>query len=117
MTTEPYLDRRRRLMRSIEDGLILVRGGGPEGVNPNFYYLTGIAEPSAAGDHGPHDACSGPQPPRNPRCGCHVPESSASIQRAGAATASVAGALDAVFVELAVEGVAPDAEAPGGPRQ
>ena len=48
MTTEPYLDRRRRLMRSIEEGLILVRGGGPEGVNPNFYYLTGIAEPSAA---------------------------------------------------------------------
>jgi Xaa-Pro aminopeptidase len=48
MTTEPYLDRRRRLMRTLEDGLILVRGGGPEGVNPNFYYLTGIAEPSAA---------------------------------------------------------------------
>jgi len=48
MTTEPYLDRRRRLMRSIEDGLILIRGGGPEGINPNFYYLTGIAEPSAA---------------------------------------------------------------------
>jgi Xaa-Pro aminopeptidase len=48
MTTEPYLDRRRRLMRTHEDGLTLVRGGGPEGVNPNFFYLTGIAEPSAA---------------------------------------------------------------------
>lgn len=48
MTTKPYLDRRRRLMRSLENGLILVRGGGPEGVNPNFFYLTGIAEPSAA---------------------------------------------------------------------
>ena len=48
MTTKPYLDRRRRLMRSLENGLILVRGGSPEGVNPNFFYLTGSAEPSAA---------------------------------------------------------------------
>jgi Xaa-Pro aminopeptidase len=35
-------------METLEDGLILVRGGGPEGVNPSFFYLTGIAEPSAA---------------------------------------------------------------------
>jgi len=35
-------------MESLEAGLVLVRGGGPEGVNPNFFYLTGIAEPSAA---------------------------------------------------------------------
>ena len=48
MTTAPYLDRRNRLMQSLDEGLILVRGGGPEGVNPNFFYLTGIAEPSAA---------------------------------------------------------------------
>jgi Xaa-Pro aminopeptidase len=35
-------------MESVEDGLVLVRGGGPEGVNPNFFYLTGIGEPTAA---------------------------------------------------------------------
>jgi Xaa-Pro aminopeptidase len=47
MSNDPYLARRRRLMESTADGLTLVRGGGPESVNPNFYYLTGIAEPSA----------------------------------------------------------------------
>ena len=44
----PYTERRERLMTALPDGLILVRGAGPGGsVNPNFLYLTGIAEPRA----------------------------------------------------------------------
>jgi Xaa-Pro aminopeptidase len=34
-------------MEELADGLIIVRGRGVEGVNPNFFYLTGIAESSA----------------------------------------------------------------------
>jgi len=35
-------------MRRMPEGWILVRGAGPQGVNPNFFYLTGIAEPRGA---------------------------------------------------------------------
>ena len=34
-------------MDTLEDGLILVRGAGAEGINQSFLYLTGIAEPKA----------------------------------------------------------------------
>jgi len=34
-------------MEQLPNGLILVRGAGAGGVNPNFFYLTGIAEPRA----------------------------------------------------------------------
>jgi Xaa-Pro aminopeptidase len=44
----PYTERRERLMTVLPDGLILVRGAGPgSSVNPNFLYLTGIAESRA----------------------------------------------------------------------
>ncbi|MCP3977998.1 MAG: M24 family metallopeptidase [bacterium] len=47
-TDQPYLDRRGLLMEQLEKGLILIPGAGPEGVNPNFFYLTGIPEPRGA---------------------------------------------------------------------
>ncbi|HXV77367.1 MAG TPA: hypothetical protein VD788_13700, partial [Candidatus Polarisedimenticolaceae bacterium] len=48
MDNRIYLERRARLMREVSAGLIVVRGGGAEGVNPNLVYLTGIREPRAA---------------------------------------------------------------------
>ncbi len=38
--------RRSRLLERCPDGLILVRGSGPDGFNPNFFYLTGLTEPA-----------------------------------------------------------------------
>ncbi len=38
--------RRERLLEHSPDGLILVRGAGPDGFNPNFFYLTGLTEPA-----------------------------------------------------------------------
>jgi Xaa-Pro aminopeptidase len=38
--------RRKRLLEHYPDGLILVRGAGPDGLNPNFFYLTGLTEPA-----------------------------------------------------------------------
>ncbi len=46
-TIEPYLARRKALMEQAGDGVILVRGDAGSDVNPNFLYLTGIAEPRA----------------------------------------------------------------------
>jgi Xaa-Pro aminopeptidase len=40
-----HRDRREALMAQLGDGLILVRGAARGGVNPNFLYLTGLAEP------------------------------------------------------------------------
>jgi hypothetical protein len=40
--------RRDALQAAIGGGMLLVRGEGREGVNPNFVYLTGIEEPRAA---------------------------------------------------------------------
>lgn len=37
--------RRARLLEQCPEGPILIRGAGPEGVNPNFFYLTGLDEP------------------------------------------------------------------------
>ena len=48
ITKQPYLDRRGILMEQLQKGLILVRGSGPEGLNPDFFYLTGLAEPRGA---------------------------------------------------------------------
>ncbi len=45
---QPHSDRRRRLLEHHSGGVVLVRGAGPEGTNPNFVYLTGIDEPQAA---------------------------------------------------------------------
>ncbi len=42
--TSPAAARRARLLESFPDGLILVRGAAAEGVNPNFFYLTGLTE-------------------------------------------------------------------------
>ena len=39
------LERRQRLMDELYEGLVLVRGAAASGVNENFRYLTGIAEP------------------------------------------------------------------------
>lgn len=39
--------RRARLMQCFPEALVLVRGSGPEGLNPNFFYLTGLNEPAA----------------------------------------------------------------------
>lgn len=47
---EPFAARRELLMERLPDGVILVRGAGtPDtgGVNPSFFYLTGIREPRA----------------------------------------------------------------------
>jgi Xaa-Pro aminopeptidase len=38
--------RRATLLERFPDGLILVRGVGPHGLNPNFFYLTGLTERS-----------------------------------------------------------------------
>jgi Xaa-Pro aminopeptidase len=43
-----YSKRREALLEQLPQGLILVRGRGPDGVNPNFFYLTGIAESAGA---------------------------------------------------------------------
>jgi len=48
MRAQPYQDRRGILMEQLQKGLIYVPGRGPSGVNPDFLYLTGIAEPSGA---------------------------------------------------------------------
>ena len=45
---EPYLSRRKKLMTQLDGGPIVVRGRGTSGVSPNFFYLTGIAEPRGA---------------------------------------------------------------------
>ena len=42
------LERRQRLMDELSEGLVLVRGAAASGVNENFRYLTGIAEPRGA---------------------------------------------------------------------
>jgi Xaa-Pro aminopeptidase len=39
------LDRRHRLMGELSEGLVLIRGAAASGVNENFRYLTGLAEP------------------------------------------------------------------------
>jgi Xaa-Pro aminopeptidase len=43
-----YGSRREALMKRHAEGLILVRGAAPGGVNPNFLYLTGLPEPRGA---------------------------------------------------------------------
>jgi len=49
MTSEKTPSARRdALLSQCGGGLVLVRGQAPHGVNPNFVYLTGIAEPRAA---------------------------------------------------------------------
>jgi Xaa-Pro aminopeptidase len=48
MKAQPYLDRRGILMEQLQKGLIFVPGRGPSGVNADFLYLTGIAEPRGA---------------------------------------------------------------------
>ena len=48
MSSGPYRQRRDLLASRISDEMILVRGAGPEGSNPNFFYLTGIDEPAGA---------------------------------------------------------------------
>ena len=45
-STKSAAARRTRLLERLPDGLILVRGAGPDGPNPNFFYLTGLTEPS-----------------------------------------------------------------------
>ena len=42
-----YQQRRHRLMSTVGEGLVVVRGRGPEGASPNLIYLTGVAEPAA----------------------------------------------------------------------
>jgi Xaa-Pro aminopeptidase len=39
------LERREALMAATDGGVLVVRGQGPGGVNPNFVYLTGLYEP------------------------------------------------------------------------
>lgn len=46
--TARYAERRRRLMDDTRADLVIVRGSGADGPNPNLYYLTGIAETRAA---------------------------------------------------------------------
>ncbi|HKQ60989.1 MAG TPA: M24 family metallopeptidase [Candidatus Polarisedimenticolaceae bacterium] len=49
VSSDPCRNRRAALLDRWGDGLILVRGAGAaEGRNPNFAYLTGLAEPRAA---------------------------------------------------------------------
>jgi hypothetical protein len=45
---QAYLERRQRLMEELSEGLVLVRGAAASGVNENFRYLSGIAEPRGA---------------------------------------------------------------------
>jgi Xaa-Pro aminopeptidase len=45
MTDNPHRARRDRLMAQLAEGVLLVRGEAPSGVNPNFRYLTGLTEP------------------------------------------------------------------------
>jgi Xaa-Pro aminopeptidase len=47
--SEPFQNaasRRARLMESCAPALVVVRGAGPDGLNPNFFYLTGMTEPA-----------------------------------------------------------------------
>ena len=48
MNKQPYLDRRGILMERLQKGLIFVPGRSAGGVNPDFLYLTGLAEPRGA---------------------------------------------------------------------
>ncbi len=41
-------ERRRRLIEQLGPGVALVRGGSAAGLNPNFFYLTGLEEPRGA---------------------------------------------------------------------
>jgi Xaa-Pro aminopeptidase len=45
---QAYLERRQRLMDELSEGLVLVRGAAASGLNENFRYFTGIAEPRGA---------------------------------------------------------------------
>jgi Xaa-Pro aminopeptidase len=53
-STRVHAARRARLLERIShevdgsDGIVVVRGSGAGGLNPNFFYLTGIEEPAAA---------------------------------------------------------------------
>ena len=44
---DPYIERRQRLAEARPDAVLVVRGDGPDGVNPNLVYFSGIADPSA----------------------------------------------------------------------
>lgn len=48
MADERYASRREALMERVPHGVTLVRGGGADGINWNFFYLTGIHEPGAS---------------------------------------------------------------------
>jgi Xaa-Pro aminopeptidase len=48
MSSQPYLDRRRKLMQQLGDGLILVPGETSGRLSQNFLYLTGISEQRGA---------------------------------------------------------------------
>jgi Xaa-Pro aminopeptidase len=48
MSSQPYLERRRKLMQQLQDGLILVPGQVSGRLSQNFLYLTGISEPRGA---------------------------------------------------------------------
>jgi len=47
-TVPDFLARRETLMQRHSEGLILVRGSTGRGLNPNFFYLTGVREPRGA---------------------------------------------------------------------
>jgi len=48
MNLEPYRTRRGLLMEQLAKGVVLIRGAGSEGgLNPSFFYLTGINDPRA----------------------------------------------------------------------
>ena len=44
---EPFASRRQRLIEARPDALLVVPGAGPDGPSSSFWYLTGIAEPTA----------------------------------------------------------------------
>jgi len=48
MSSQPYRDRRRKLMQQLDDGLILVPGESSGRLSQNFLYLTGISEQRGA---------------------------------------------------------------------
>jgi Xaa-Pro aminopeptidase len=48
MDNQVLAERRTRLMDRFHDGLVVIRGGGSDGINPSFVYLTGLYEADSA---------------------------------------------------------------------
>jgi len=125
-----YRDRRDALIARCGDGLLLVRGSAAGGVNPNFVYLTGIDEPSAAllmssGEmrHGVGRASPGASyvhgrmarqllflPPSNPLAASWGEDARATLEGTDPGSAAVDGVLSTEMLEPLLASLATDSE-------